>query len=473
MANNRRMGRADCSLPSRIRNFRSSRRDLRPGTFKSMEFVRIRAARSSEELRRSEEVIHVLLVEDNPGDRALMQIMLSEQSGKPFELETAARLSTALERLASDSIDIVLLDLTLPDAQGFDTVIQLHERAPHVPLIVLTGLDDEELALKAMQHGAQDYLIKGSVDARLLVRSIRYALERTRTERELGKQRRRLEMLLQNIPDRIYFKNEKGEFLLVNPALAQCFGLDDPGKARGKTDADFFTEEHASQAMADEMEVMRTQRPLISRVEKETFPDGRIGWSLTTKMPFLDEKGRIVGTFGVSRDITELKAAEDALRSGEERYRRLLNSVTDYVYTVELKDGHAFATSHGEGCLAVTGYSPEDFKNDALLWHHIIHPDDRDRVVDSFAETTARANSFELEHRIIRRDGAVRWVRNKHVSRYDHVGRLVSYDGLVSDITEKKLAGDELQEANERLTKVLADLTKSHEELKSMQAQLM
>ena len=420
-----------------------------------------------------DKAIRILLVEDNPGDVTLMQIMLSEERVGRFELESVPRLSAAFDRLASDGIQLVLLDLTLPDAQGIDTVIRLHERFPRIPLIVLTGLDDEELAIKAMQHGAQDFLVKGSVDGRLLVRSIRYALERTRTARELGEQRSRLDTLLDSIPDRIYFKNRKGEFLQVNPALAHFFGLERPEQAIGKSDADFFTEEHTIGAQEDEHYVMETKTPVLGRVEKETFTDGRIGWSLTTKMPLLDEKGAVVGTFGISRDITEIKAAEEAVKSSEERYRRLLNSVTDYVYTVELNDWQAVSTSHGAGCQAVTGYSQDEFTADSWLWHSIIHPDDRDLVVKTFTESTNKGDSLEIEHRIVRRDGAIRWVRNKHVPRYDAAGRILSYDGLVSDITERKLARDDLVAANARLTKVLADLTKSHEELKSAQSQLM
>jgi len=190
-------------------------------------------------------------------------------------------------------------------------------------------------------------------------------------------------------------------------------------------------------------------------------------------MPLLDEKGKPIGTFGVSRDISELKTTELALRSSEERYHRLLNSVTDYVYTVEIRDGRTGSTSHGPGCLAVTGYAPDEFKADPWLWHGMIHPDDRTQVVKTFTESTIKGEALEIEHRIVRRDGAIRWVRNKHVPRYDQTGKLVSYDGLVSDITEKRLARDELVAANDSLKKVLGALTKSHDELKSAQSQLM
>jgi len=420
-----------------------------------------------------ENPIRVLMIEDNPGDVALMEAMLAEAKGVRFIAESASRLSAGLERMTAEKFDVVLLDLTLPDAKGVDAVRKVRQAAPSIPVVVLTGLDDEELALSSMHSGAQDYLVKGTVDSRLLVRSIRYAIERTRTERELGEQRQRLALLLDNAPDRIYFKDTEGRFLQVNPALAHYFGLDHAHQAIGKSDADFFLEEHASEAMADEREIMLTGKPMVGRVERETFPDGRVGWSLTTKMPLRDETDAIIGTFGLSRDITGLKTAEQALRSSEDRYIRLLDSVTDYVYSVELKDGQAVSTSHGPGCLAVTGHSPDEFKNDPWLWHRIIHPEERDGVIRNVTQTTSEGAALEIEHRIIRRDGVVRWVRNKHVPRYSREGTLVSYDGLMSDITERRLARDELVATNERLTKVLADLTKSHEELKAAQSQLM
>jgi len=126
--------------------------------------------------------IKVLLVEDNPGDARLIQEMLSEAGASAFALEQAARHSTGLERLAAGDIDAVLLDLGLPDSSGMDTFSTVHAQAPDVPIVMLTGLDDAELAIKAVQEGAQDYLPKNKLDSELLVRTIRYAIERKKTE---------------------------------------------------------------------------------------------------------------------------------------------------------------------------------------------------------------------------------------------------------------------------------------------------
>ena len=130
----------------------------------------------------SETPVKILLIEDNPGDARLIREMLADAKGVRADLEWADRLTTGLERLAVGGIDVVLLDLALPDSQGLDTFARTHARAPDVAIVVLTGLDDESLAVEAMGAGAQDYLVKGQADGNLLVRSMRYAIERKRAE---------------------------------------------------------------------------------------------------------------------------------------------------------------------------------------------------------------------------------------------------------------------------------------------------
>ncbi len=126
--------------------------------------------------------IKTLLVEDNPGDSRLIREMLVEARGVAFDLEYADRLQTGLKHLGEREIDVVLLDLGLPDSQGLETLSKTYAQAPEVPIVVLTGLDDEMLGVQAVNRGAQDYLVKRQVDANLLVRTIRYAIERKRAE---------------------------------------------------------------------------------------------------------------------------------------------------------------------------------------------------------------------------------------------------------------------------------------------------
>jgi signal transduction histidine kinase len=132
----------------------------------------------------TETTIQVLVVEDNAGDARLLREMFSKERPDSFELTHLLRMSEALIHLAKGGVDIVLLDMGLPDGHGVDTVRRAHAAAPGVPLIVLTGLDDEVLAAEAMKEGAQDYLIKGQIENRALPRALRHAIERHRMQTE-------------------------------------------------------------------------------------------------------------------------------------------------------------------------------------------------------------------------------------------------------------------------------------------------
>ncbi|MHB9038679.1 MAG: AAA family ATPase [Armatimonadota bacterium] len=129
-----------------------------------------------------ENVLRVLMVEDNPGDARLLREFLGEVDDVRFELTQAERLSDALQYLGKQSFDAVLLDLRLPDSQGIDTFIQIYQTAPQVPIVVLTGLYDEKLAVEAVENGAQDYLVKGHVDGASLCRALRFAIARHATQ---------------------------------------------------------------------------------------------------------------------------------------------------------------------------------------------------------------------------------------------------------------------------------------------------
>ena len=135
-------------------------------------------------------VVRVLLVEDNPADVDLIQEALEEGAldpafaGSALRLEQVDRLATALERLSAGEIDVVLLDLSLPDSHGFSTFVRLVRAAPRTPIVVLSGLDDEAMAIRAVREGAQDYLVKGQADGKTLTRSIHYAVERKHAEDE-------------------------------------------------------------------------------------------------------------------------------------------------------------------------------------------------------------------------------------------------------------------------------------------------
>ena len=138
----------------------------------------------------------ILLIEDNPADVEMIRELLSHHKGSSFDIICADRLSAAKPYFAEGGIDIILLDLGLPDSQGLDTLRRVREHAGEVPIVVLTMLDNEETGLNALKEGAQDYLVKGQMNGPLIARSLRYAIERGRIEKELKKHRDSLEELV-------------------------------------------------------------------------------------------------------------------------------------------------------------------------------------------------------------------------------------------------------------------------------------
>jgi PAS domain S-box-containing protein len=274
--------------------------------------------------------VRVLLVEDDPADALLFQRMLSRSPRGPFRLDRVDCLSTALRRLAGGQLDIVILDLSLPDSSGFDTFAQVHAAAPSVPIVVLTGLDDERLAVKAMQAGAQDYIAKEQVDSLFLGRMIRYAIERQRTRTVVIEAHDLLRSLIDNIPDQVYVKNMESRFVSVNLATARFLGVSTPDQVIGKRDSDFFPRELADQFFAEEQALMHHNQPCVNREASIPDPAGTIRWVLTTKVLLTDHSGNITGLLGINRDITDRKRVEATIRQlNEQLEQRVIARTAD------------------------------------------------------------------------------------------------------------------------------------------------
>ena len=246
-----------------------------------------------------ETVIRVLLVEDNPGDARLIQELFKEGVDR-FDLTVATTVKDAMLALEEVHFHVTLLDLTLPDSRGIDTFHRLYSHSPQVPLIVLSGLDDESLAIETVKAGAQDYLVKGHVDRHTLVRAVHYGIERAAADRKLAEERNLLRSLIENLPDQVYVSDSSGTTLLCNEAyLANSIDM---------------TPEVLQQMREDEAQVLHTGLPIANREMRVTSPDAPVQrWLSVTKVPLRNAEGEITGIVGIERDISERKRAEEQL----------------------------------------------------------------------------------------------------------------------------------------------------------------
>lgn len=258
----------------------------------------------------------ILFVNGSPENAHSIQEKLRE-AGDVFELVYVQGFDESRERLSSNEFDILLLDLGHSDGHGEDILNEFRKHVMTIPTVVLTGIQNDSLGIRARQLGALDYLIKDRTDVDALLRFLLYAAECGKTKR--------------------------------------------------------------------------------------------------------------------------------ALLESEARYRLLLESLSDYVYTVQIENGRPVATSHGPGCVAVTGYTSDEYSANPSLWYLMIHEEDRQAVMEQADAVLSRKSAYPLEHRIIHKDGRMRWIKNTPVPRIDQQGHLIAYDGLASDITDLKQAEQKLR----------------------------
>jgi PAS domain S-box-containing protein len=271
--------------------------------------------------------------------------------------------------------------------------------------------------------------------------------ERKQAEQALAQERDLLRTLMDNIPDYIYFKDRQSRFLRTNLALAKAFGLSDPGQALGKTDFDFFTAEHAQQAYDDEQEVITTGKPIMAKEEKETWPDGRVTWASTTKMPFRDAGGALIGTFGVSRDITRRKQMEESLREISDRLQLALKSAKAGTWSWNTVDGTLYWDDH---VWALFGLEPRTSPPNYADFLFAIHPDDRQAVEALVARSVQEGSAYYSEFRVIWPDGSTHFLANRGDVYQNAEGQVARMTGVTWDITEGKRAEEALRTSEQR-----------------------
>ena len=249
----------------------------------------------------------VLLIEYCPADALLIGGLLATG----FTVTHVTDLGAGI-KAAHGPFDIVLLDLFLPDSRGLDTFTQFHSLHAELPILVMSGLDDEHFAESAVRDGAQDYLVKGQMDEVLLRRAVRYAMERKRVERALRDSEAFYQSLVESLPQYIYRKDAQGRFTFANRRFCVELGRTFQ-EIVGHTDYDFFPAELAEKYQADDQRVM-TAGKVFEAVEEHTPPGGEKEYVQVVKSPVFDAQGKIIGTQGIFWDVTARVRGEEKLK---------------------------------------------------------------------------------------------------------------------------------------------------------------
>ncbi|NKE73399.1 diguanylate cyclase domain-containing protein [Candidatus Manganitrophus noduliformans] len=271
--------------------------------------------------------IKVLLVEDNPADARLVREWLVEANTVRFRIAHVDRIVDALEALGKEAFHVVLLDLSLPDAQGLETLKRIRSEARGLPIVVLSYRQDEDLALQAIRMGAQDYLIKAEESGGLLARSIRYAIERNRAEARLspkeeglGENHHLFRAVIEGTTDYIYAKDLQGRYVMANSAAARLLGKPTEEILR-RTDHELFDQRGALLITEDDRRTIQTGE--TQTFEESVMIDERVRTFLSTKAPWRNQRGEVIGLVGISRDITERKEAEESIRAHARQQKAL------------------------------------------------------------------------------------------------------------------------------------------------------
>ncbi len=253
--------------------------------------------------------IHILLIEDNPGDALIINEMIKEVYATNFELEHFKRIKDGLEHVNED-FDIMLLDLNLPDSQGIETFNTMNRHAPEVPIIILTGLLDEDLAINIVSEGAQDYLVKGQIDKQLLSRSIKYSIERKRIEIDLRKSEEKYRLMVEKLESGLFLIDSKNKINYVNSQMAGMLGY----KMDDLINQNVFNFINKSCRNVFKKHLKVNDKHIGQTYEIQFLnKEGTPLWVLVSTSPLHKVTGEYIGAISIMTDITARKGMEKSI----------------------------------------------------------------------------------------------------------------------------------------------------------------
>jgi PAS domain S-box-containing protein len=400
--------------------------------------IQLKSSDVNDEIHMS---LSILLIEDNLVDVELLRASLADWGGIEWCLTHVQQLSEGTAYLQANCVDVVLSDLNLPDAQGLDIVSRLHKSAPDVPIIVLTDIDSEVLGVAALRRGAQDYLVKGQIDYHLLKRAIRYAIERSRTQRVMQQQ----VVAMASCQEGIAIFNSKEEHIYANQAYANIFGYRNPTELMGRTWKILYDTAEQQRISQEVMPSLHEQ----GNWRGETVGQGKDGrgFDLSVSLTLLENGGMVCAV----SDITQRKQSERELQENIERFR---NCFELPLIGVAITGADKGWIEVNETTCNMLGYSQQELMQ--MTWSELTHPEDLVLDLEYFRQLLAgQIDQYAMDKRYIRKDGSIIYAHLGVGSVRKADGSLDYAVALMQDVTERKQAETELRQTKEFLESVL------------------
>ncbi|MDH7598406.1 MAG: PAS domain S-box protein [Sedimentisphaerales bacterium] len=393
------------------------------------------------------QAIKILIIEDDLIDRKSLQRLLAKSSLADAVVETADSLGQAKEALKKGGFDIVLSDLGLPDSHGMETIRALRSLVPELPLVVLSGLDDEATAIQALQQGVQDYLIKGRVDSQLLGRSIRYAMERKRAERQMRVAEQRYRTIFENSAVAIMLADEQQRLISWNRFTEQLLCMT-PEDLHHRQISSLYPPEEWQRIRALNLRRLGMQHHLETKMVRK---DGQLVDVDISLSVLKDAEDRVIGSIGVVHDITEQKKAKESLERSFSLLHATLESTADGIGAF---DNSGQLTSFNQKFLQMWGLT--ELAQSGLTRARIIEvikaqvvdPQVVDRVLASAYSQPEQARSGVLELQ----DGRV---IEYHCQPQRLAGQVTGRVWSFRDITERRRTLEALQQSEDRFRQVV------------------
>lgn len=402
----------------------------------------------------------ILLIEDEAEFAARVKSILEQAKGGVFELFIADHLDAGLVRLAEGGIDLVLIDLTLPDGAGLANIARIQADMPRVPIIVLGHVDDEKVAIEAVHEGAQDYLVKSQLNPQLIGRAIRYAIERQRSESALLEAEEKYRGIFEHIVEGIFRTSPDGHYLSANSALARIYGYSSPEELMSNV-RDIGRKLYVEPGRRSEFIHLMQEHDTVTDFESRIYrKDGSIIWIAENVRAIRDAKKDLLYYEGTVEDITQRKFAEEKLRESEALYHSLVETLPQNIFRKDLQGRFTFVNQRF--CNTI-GRSPGHIVGKTDF--DIFPPELAAKYQQDDRQIMEGGKLFETVEQHQPSGGEMIYVQVVKTPLHDAQGKVVGLQGIFWDISERKRAEEQIRLATAELGRSREALRKKNEQM--------